>query len=880
MQQFYVWKLFDRVLAPFEQSYVELAAFLGLCLLATAALVVRRHRQVWRFVVQMISLIVFFLVVSSCLGVFGLIRNAFLGLKLLSQQDDLSGFYWLSMTVVALGATFVGGAIFCGWICPTGTLQEWAAWLARRFRGTDGQSVPPTGGHRSSRRAAIILWVVLIVAYLTVAYRVFSGRRPILEDSATLWAGSLSVVVAIVLLTPRHSAALKRFRTVSLLLILGFTVAGISVFSPVHFIFMNVQDWASLLSAIVIVGAAIFVARAWCRYLCPFGLICGWAARRAIFQIEKSGTCTSCGVCSRVCEVEAVADGKIDVLSCIACMKCVDHCPEQALALVARPFDKGGQASRTGCRPALLQSAGRAAVRSGAISALLCIAATATNAATVDIQWNGFRGDPGAMAWRHFEVGQIGKLSSSGVDRLTTYPTTEIPATWTFRGANVVWNYTPGISVWSSPAVAQIGNRVVCFVGSYDHNVYALDVATGHELWRYPTGNGVYSTPAVVRLNGRDCVLVASSDRTIYCLNAEKGIKLWSYEVYEWRQSLGRAFLSSPIVLSGGSGPSVILAAWVYDTAPKQATERADVLAIAPENGTARLLWRRTFAQSRPTHPVVGEVGGQTRIYVGCRDGNLYCLDGRDGSEIWRRTSRFPIVGTPAVVGQAGNLSHPSLVLVGSEFGDIRAFDGDSGDPVWSFKTGHWVQATPAIVAGPDGTNLALIGSCDGSVYCLNARTGQARWHYHTSGNIVASAAIVPRDRGFEVFVPSDDDMLHAIDGRNGRGIWQFSPGPFLWAYRGLGDTIWESPVAVRIGEVDMLIVPFYDGRIHAYRLDRSREWLPRTGDPAYGRAMLARIGASMIGTLLVALAFIGVGTKRARRAANRLQLRTMNEER
>ena len=48
------------------------------------------------------------------------------GLKYLSQQDDLAAFYWLSMTVVALGAAFVGGAVFCGWICPTGTLQEWA----------------------------------------------------------------------------------------------------------------------------------------------------------------------------------------------------------------------------------------------------------------------------------------------------------------------------------------------------------------------------------------------------------------------------------------------------------------------------------------------------------------------------------------------------------------------------------------------------------------------------------------------------------------------------------------------------------------------------------------------------------------------------------
>jgi polyferredoxin len=125
---------------------------------------------------------------------------------------------------------------------------------------------------------------------------------------------------------------------VSLLLIVGFTVAGVSVFSPVHFIFMNVADAASILSAVVIIGAGFFVLRAWCRYLCPFGVVCSWAAKHAVFQIEKGNACTACGVCNRACEVEAIADGTVQVSSCIACMKCVDHCPEGALALVARPF--------------------------------------------------------------------------------------------------------------------------------------------------------------------------------------------------------------------------------------------------------------------------------------------------------------------------------------------------------------------------------------------------------------------------------------------------------------------------------------------------------------------------------------------------------------
>lgn len=457
--------------------------------------------------------------------------------------------------------------------------------------------------------------------------------------------------------------------------------------------------------------------------------------------------------------------------------------------------------------------------------------------AEVEVLWNGFRGGPAATAWRRFE--------SAAAD--------EPRPAWTFRGSDVVWNYAPGVSVWSSPAVAQIGERVVCFVGSYDRNVYALDVATGRELWRFTTGDGVYSTPAVVRDGDRYLVFVGSSDRTLYCLDGRRGIKLWAYELYEWRQSLGRAFVSSPLVLAKEQGPSVVVVSWVYDTAPKGLTEVADIWAFALDGG--KPLWRRRFAHMHPTHPVAGQVEGRWRIYVGCRDGNLYCLDGASGREVWRRRSKFPVDGAPSFLGGRGDA--PALVLVGSKFGDVRAFDAATGKIAWSFKVRHWVDATPAIVRGPGGRDLAVFGSYYGRLYCVDARTGKLQWRYNTRGNIVASAAVIPRGESFEIYVPSDDDMLHAVDGRTGRAMWRISPGPFLWAYSGLGDTIWASPVAVEVGDAEMLIVPFYDGRVHGYRLDRREAWAAERGSRAYGRAMLGRIVASMAATLALALFFV-----------------------
>ncbi len=52
----------------------------------------------------------------------------------------------------------------------------------------------------------------------------------------------------------------------------------------------------------------------------------------------------------------------------------------------------------------------------------------------------------------------------------------------------------------------------VVYIGSGDHNVYALNASTGAKLWSYTTGDTVYSSPAVA--NG--VVYVGSFDNNVY----------------------------------------------------------------------------------------------------------------------------------------------------------------------------------------------------------------------------------------------------------------------------------------------------------------------------------------------------------------------------
>jgi polyferredoxin len=322
------WKLLRRTLVPYQESYVELAAVLLVFFFALFFCVVKKRRQFWRHMVQVVSLLVFFFVVSSCLGVFGLIRNAFHGAGLIGK-DDLRAFYFLSMTVVIVAAGFHSGAVFCGWICPTGSLQELVSKTRRLFHKRKRYVLRPT-------KIALGGLAVGMLLFVWIAYVAFSPRRPFPEDSAVLWATSLLVIITFSILFPKKERALKTFRLISLGLLVIFILLGISVYSPVHFVFSNVHDWASLLSTLVILLSGIWVARAWCRYLCPFGYVCSQLNRIALRRLTTSGECHGCGRCGEVCEVGAIEKGSINHAACTMCLACVDTCPSQCIGYISQ----------------------------------------------------------------------------------------------------------------------------------------------------------------------------------------------------------------------------------------------------------------------------------------------------------------------------------------------------------------------------------------------------------------------------------------------------------------------------------------------------------------------------------------------------------------
>src|SRR5208283_5840006 len=76
----------------------------------------------------------------------------------------------------------------------------------------------------------------------------------------------------------------------------------------------------------------------------------------------------------------------------------------------------------------------------------------------------------------------------------------------------VIWNYTTGGEVASSPAVAD----GIVYVGSYDGKVYALNAMTGAFIWSYATGEMVVSSPAIAN----NIVYVGSYNHMLYAFGS------------------------------------------------------------------------------------------------------------------------------------------------------------------------------------------------------------------------------------------------------------------------------------------------------------------------------------------------------------------------
>ena len=201
-----------------------------------------------------------------------------------------------------LGLAFlVLGRGACGWLCPFGALQDALRALARgkgppsaRPRGRLVQNAVLLKADRIARNAKFFILATTVISAIAFSGPTFCWFCPI---------GALFAGIPYKLANPSARLGLPFY---------------------IHLFIL----------ALVLISA-LFIPRAWCRYICPLGAISGPFNRISIVRVElDEERCIACGACLRACPMGLTALSDIGrSVECLLCGRCVEACPQGALKM-------------------------------------------------------------------------------------------------------------------------------------------------------------------------------------------------------------------------------------------------------------------------------------------------------------------------------------------------------------------------------------------------------------------------------------------------------------------------------------------------------------------------------------------------------------------
>lgn len=226
--------------------------------------------------------------------------------------------FFLAIAVIIV--TIILGRVFCGWVCPLGTLNNLAGTLQKR---------------RSRRAPFNRHWLKYCILIFLITLSLFSWQPAGLVDPISLLIRSLSLSVY-PLLAYATKAIFDFFYELNIPFLVNTSEFIYALFKkiwlPFQQPFFSQSAFVGLLF-FTILGLNLLEKRFWCKYLCPLGALLGLFSRYAFLQRSVSEGCNSCGACDSYCQGGASPDQKEKWhnMECLACMNCDDLCPQNAV---------------------------------------------------------------------------------------------------------------------------------------------------------------------------------------------------------------------------------------------------------------------------------------------------------------------------------------------------------------------------------------------------------------------------------------------------------------------------------------------------------------------------------------------------------------------
>lgn len=190
-------------------------------------------------------------------------------------------FWWFIIITVLIW----GRGVFCGWLCPFGSLQQLALSIGKKIGLQRFQRLLPKPLHDKLR------WLKYVIFFVLVGVSFYSME------------------------TAEQLAEIEPFKTTFI----------VGVWN---------RSWPFWLFIGAILGLSFFSERPYCKYLCPLGAGLALPGKFRLFGLKRKAECTTCHACAAGCGSHAIdSAGRIDQMECMLCLDCMvlyydDHaCP-------------------------------------------------------------------------------------------------------------------------------------------------------------------------------------------------------------------------------------------------------------------------------------------------------------------------------------------------------------------------------------------------------------------------------------------------------------------------------------------------------------------------------------------------------------------------
>jgi polyferredoxin/ferredoxin len=244
--------------------------------------------------------------------------------SLISGHRWIEGAFW---AVLVLLVTLFLGRVFCGFVCPFGTVHHLTGAIRPALKGR--RRFTANERRPSQKVKYFILISGLLAAMLGLNW------LGLLDPIAFFFRGAALAVVPAVgdaLREVFHSMAQSDVKILNLL-----SYGAEVLVAPVFGYEAKAYQTAWLIGILFLV--VLFLNRIrprfWCRTLCPLGALLGLCSRFAVLRLVKfPERCTDCQRCQQECQGAAspVPGDAWESSECLLCLNCFGNCPEDALS--------------------------------------------------------------------------------------------------------------------------------------------------------------------------------------------------------------------------------------------------------------------------------------------------------------------------------------------------------------------------------------------------------------------------------------------------------------------------------------------------------------------------------------------------------------------